>query len=138
MNGRAFFDTNVLVYCTDAAAPAKRKRAIHLVAQASAAGEAVLSTQVLIELFHTLTRKQKLPPSTARALTLAYCEWPVIDSHGALVRGAIDLSIKHRLSIWDAMVIEAALHAQADILYTEDLSHGQRFGALSVVNPFLT
>lgn len=133
----AFFDTNVLVYCTDTTAPDKQLRARSLVARSAAAGEAVLSTQVLIELFHTLTRKQKMPPATARALTQAYSEWPVIDSNVTLVHGAIETSIQHRLSIWDAMVIEAALRAEAETLYTEDLGHGQRFGTLSVVNPFL-
>ncbi len=134
----AFFDTNVLVYCTDTSAPKKQLRARSLVAQAVADGEAVLSTQVLIELFHTLTRKQGMPAATAQALTRAYAEWPVIDSDLALVHGAVEKSIQHQLSIWDAMVIEAALRAQADTLYTEDLGHGQRFGALAVVNPFLT
>ncbi len=133
----AFLDTNLLVYCTDAGAPAKRERARALVSRLSEAGEAVVSTQVLIELFHTLTRKQKMPPAVAQSLTLAFTAWPVIDSDVALVNAAIEKSIVHQLSIWDAMVIEAALRAQAQTLYSEDLSHGQRFGALTVVNPFL-
>lgn len=133
----AFFDTNLLVYCTDTAEPAKQLRARKLVAQSASAGEAVISTQVLIELFHTLTRKQKMPYAAAQALTQAYTEWPVIESDLALVHAAIQKSIQHKLSIWDAMVIEAALRAQAQTLYTEDLTHGQRFGTLTVVNPFL-
>ena len=132
-----FFDTNVLVYCTDTTAPKKQARARELVAHMTAAGEAVVSTQVLIELFHSLVRKQKMPPATAQALTLAYGAWPVINSDAALVHAAIGKSIAHRLSIWDAMVIEAALRADAQTLYTEDLSHGQRFGKLAVVNPFV-
>jgi predicted nucleic acid-binding protein len=132
-----FFDTNVLVYCTDTTAPDKQLRARGLVAQLAAAGEAVVSTQVLIELFHTLTRRQKMPPLTAQVLTQAYTAWPVVDSDVTLVNAAIEKSIQHRLSIWDAMVIEAALRADAQTLYSEDLTHGQRFGALSVVNPFL-
>jgi predicted nucleic acid-binding protein len=133
-----FFDTNVLVYCTDAAAPDKMKHARSLVARWGAAGEAVVSTQVLIELFHTLTRKQKMPPLMAQALVRAYAVWPVIDSDLGLVDAAVERSIAHRLSIWDAMVVEAALRADADTLYTEDLSHGQRYGTLVVVNPFLS
>lgn len=132
----AFFDTNVLVYCTDATAPDKRQRAMALVAKASCAGEAVLSTQVLIELFHVFTHKQKMPAATAQVLTRAYAQWPVIESDLALVHGAVEKSVQHRLSIWDAMIIEAALRAEATTLYTEDLGHGQRFGALAVVNPF--
>ena len=132
----AFFDTNVLVYCTDVTMPDKQQRARILVAQLAAAGEAVVSTQVLIELFHTLTRKQKMPPPTAQALTAGYAAWPVVDSDATLVNAAIQNSIHHQLSIWDAMVVEAALRAKAQTLYSEDLTHGQRFGSLTVVNPF--
>jgi predicted nucleic acid-binding protein len=133
----AFFDTNVLVYCTDATAPKKQTLARQLVARSTAAGEAVLSTQVLIELYHTLIRKQRMPVATAQALTQAYGVWPVIASDLALVNAAIERSIQHKLSIWDAMVIAAALRAQVETLYSEDLTHGQRFGELTVVNPFL-
>jgi predicted nucleic acid-binding protein len=132
----AFLDTNVLVYCTDAGAPAKQRRARSLVERLSSAGEAVVSTQVLIELFHTLLRKQNMPPPAAQALVLACTVWPVIDSDVAMVASAIDKSIQHQLSTWDAMVVEAALRARTDMLYSEDFSHGQRFGALTVVNPF--
>jgi len=133
----AFFDTNVLVYCTDTAAPEKRTRARSLVAAATAAGEAVISTQVLIELCNVVTRKQKMPAATAQALVLAYAAWPVVASDMALVKAAVEKSIEFRLSIWDAMVIEAAMRVQAQVLYSEDLSHGQRFGAVEVVNPFI-
>jgi predicted nucleic acid-binding protein len=133
----AFFDTNVLVYCTDTGAPAKRTRARNLVAAATTAGEAVISTQVLIELFNVLTRKQKMPAATAQALVLAYAAWPVVASDMALVEAAMEKSIEFRLSIWDAMVIEGATRVQAEILFSEDLSHGRRFGALEVVNPFM-
>lgn len=132
-----FFDTNVLVYCTDTQAPDKQARARSLVVQATAAGELVLSTQVLIELFHVLTRKQKMPAATAQVLIQAYANGPVIDSDVELVATAIETSIRHQLSIWDAMVIAAAQRAQAQMLYTEDLTHGQRFDSLTVVNPFL-
>ncbi len=132
-----FLDTNVLVYCTDITLPDKQLRARSLVAQLAAEGEAVVSTQVLIELFHTLIRKQKMPPPTAQALIAGYAAWPVVDSDVTLVNAAIENSINHQLSIWDAMVVEAALRAKAQTLYSEDLTHGQRFGPLTVVNPFL-
>jgi predicted nucleic acid-binding protein len=132
----AFFDTNVLVYCTDASAPAKLKRARSLVVQAAVAGDAVLSTQVLIELFHVLTRQQRMPAKAAQTLIAGYAAWPLVQSDAALVHAAIGITIAHQLSIWDAMVVAAALHVGAQTLYTEDLSDGQRFGALTVVNPF--
>ncbi len=132
----AFLDTNVLAYCTDAAAPAKQRRARTLVERLSKAGEAVVSTQVLIELFDTLTRKHMMPASAAQTVVLACTAWPVVDSDLALVTAAIDKSLQYQLSIWDAMVVEAALRAQALTLYSEDLGHGRRFGPLAVVDPF--
>jgi predicted nucleic acid-binding protein len=133
----AFFDTNVLVYCTDTSAPIKQAVARDLVLQASHAAEAVLSTQVLLELFSVMTRKQRMPPENAQTLVLAYARWPVIQSDASLVTMAIEKSIQHQLSIWDAMVLEAALRSGSETLYSEDLQHGQRFGTLTVINPFL-
>lgn len=63
--------------------------------------------------------------------------WPVVDSDTALAAAAVEKPIRHQLSIWDAMVVQAALQAQAHTLYSEDLSHGQRLGGLAVINPFV-
>ena len=57
MSARTFFDTNVLVYADDKAAPAKQRRALELVAAHRRAGTGVLSLQVLQEYFVTVTRK---------------------------------------------------------------------------------
>lgn len=133
----AFFDTNVLVYCTDTSDPKRQKQARNLVAHSSASGDGVISTQVLIELFNVLTRKQKMLPAVARDLALAYANWPLIHSDFALVGAALEKAVTHHLSIFDAMVVEAALRAEASTLYSEDMQHGQRYGSLTVVNPFL-
>ena len=132
-----FFDTNVLVYCTDTTAPKKQAIARALVSTSSASGDAMVSTQVLIELFNVLTRKQQMPAANAQTLIAAYTGWSVVPSDLTLVTAAIEKSTQHQLSIWDAMVIEAALRGGAQTLYTEDLTHGQRFDAITVVNPFI-
>ena len=131
-----FFDTNVLVYCTDISDPKRQMQARKLVELCSAAGKAAISTQVLIELFNVLTHKQKMPSGVARDLALAYAAWPLINSDFALVSAALEKSVSHKL-IFDAMVVEAALRAQAHTLYSEDMQHGQQYGPLTVVNPFL-
>jgi len=96
----------------------------------------MVSTQVLIELFNVLTRKQLMPSTHAKVLVTAYTGWAVVPSDVSLVTAAIEKSIQHQLSIWDSMVIEAALRGGAQTLLTEDMSNGQRFGSLTVVNPF--
>ncbi|OUM01894.1 PIN domain-containing protein [Variovorax sp. JS1663] len=132
-----FFDTNVLVYCVDPRDVGKQALARELVATASAASTGTVSTQVLIELFSVLTRQQKVPDLIASELVQAYTLWPVVDSDLKLFHGAMAMSVQHRLSIFDAMIVQAALRSGATTLYSEDLQHGQEFGPLKLVNPFL-
>ena len=131
-----FFDTNVLVYCTDRQSPAKQFIARALVERHSATGRAVISTQVLIELYNVLVNKQKVPASLAAELINSYALWPVVDSDVALVQSAVARTLEQRISIWDAMVVEAANRCGSDTLLSEDMSHGMRYGGTTVVNPF--
>ena len=130
------FDTNVLVYCTDKQSPAKQVIARELVERHSATGQAVISTQVLIELYNVLVNKQKVPASLAAELITSYALWPVVESDLALVQSAIARTQDQQISIWDAMVVEAANRCGADTLLSEDMSHGVRYGETTVVNPF--
>ena len=132
-----FFDTNVLVYCTDPRDKKKQYQALRLVQQASLNGEGIVSTQVLIELYQALGLKLRVPDVQRLALIKAYTAWPVIDSDLALVTAAMEKSVRFQISIFDAMVVEAALRSGATTLYSEDMQHGQRFGELTLINPFL-
>jgi predicted nucleic acid-binding protein len=133
----AFFDTNVLVYCVDPRDVEKQARARELVAGASAERTGTVSTQVLIELFSVLTRKLKVPDPIASELLQAYTLWPVVDSDLKLFQAAMTMAVEHQLSIFDAMIVQAALRSGATTLYSEDLQHGREFGALKLANPFL-
>jgi predicted nucleic acid-binding protein len=113
-------------------------RATALAARSAAADDAVASTQVLIELFHAPTRKQRTRLDVAQALTHAHGAWPVVGSDATLVNAAIERSIRDRLSIWDAEVIDAALRFGAQTPFSEELQRGRRIGGLTIVNPFLT
>ena len=52
-----------------------------------------------------------------------------------LLRELMDLEARYHISFWDALVIQAAQTAGAEILYSEDLSDGQRYGTVRVKNP---
>ena len=86
---RVFFYTNVLVYCTDNQSPANQAVALGLVEKHRAAGQAVISTQVLIELYNALVNKQKVPAHLAAELVNQCAVWPVVDSNLTLVQTAI-------------------------------------------------
>lgn len=134
-----FFDTNILVYLFDASDPTRQQKAISCFQNALNNHTIVLSTQVLQEFYAVTTRKLKpaLSRSSAAQQVTLLCAFDVMDSTAQTVQTAMALEQKHQLSWWDALVLEAALRAKAQVLYTEDFNHGQRFGALTVVNPFL-
>lgn len=134
---RVFFDTNVLVYLFDSADAQRHARAVDRFAHALAHEHIVLSTQVLHEFFHIVTRKLRpaLPPAEAALQVQRLCQFEVVGSHAQSVQDATALMQQHRLSWWDALILEAALRANAEVLLTEDGQPGRRFGALRVDNP---
>ena len=137
MTGPFFVDTNVLVYADDLDAGRKCEAARTLLRQVLPTGEAVFSLQVLQEYFAVATRRLGLPPDVARARVEALGRLEVVAPRVEDLLAAIDLHRLHSLSIWDALVVRAALVSGCRTLYSEDLQHGQRFEALEVVNPFL-
>ncbi|HMN43972.1 MAG TPA: PIN domain-containing protein [Povalibacter sp.] len=132
MNGKAFFDTNVLLYLLSQD-DAKTSRAAELVQKGG-----TISVQVLNEMAHTSRRKLG-------------ARWPQTDGLLAMVRAKCDvvplteetfdqgryLSERYQLSVYDAMIVSAALSAGATTLYSEDMHDGLLIeGRLKVQNPF--
>ena len=70
-------------------------------------------------------------------LVADYLAWDPIVNDGAAVLEAVDAAHRHQLSFWDALVVVAAVKGGASVIYSEDLNHGQRYGAVQVLNPFL-
>ncbi len=135
---RCFFDTNVLVYAFDQKALGKSAVAQQLLAECIARGDAFLSTQVLQEFFTTVTRKLStpLPYREAERAVREFAKLPIINADATLILDAIALSERYLISLWDALIVQAALRAGAEVLYTEDLQDGQVFDSLTVRNPF--
>ncbi|MDR1968518.1 MAG: PIN domain-containing protein [Burkholderiaceae bacterium] len=121
-----FFDTDVLVYAMDADDPARQEIAIERSARAAREDSIVLSTQVLQEFYNITTRKLHTPLSAVEA-TRQLTQLSAFEAVGASaqsVLAAAELARKHRLPWWDALILEAALRANADVLVTENGQHG--------------
>jgi len=131
-----FFDTNVLVYVFDRAEPRKQARAQELVTAHMTRRDMVISTQVLQELYVTLTRKKQLGVADALEVVTTFAQERVVPASADTVLRAVALSQQRQLSAWDALVLQAALDAGCDTLFSEDFQAGARFGELTVVNPF--
>jgi predicted nucleic acid-binding protein len=128
----SFFDTNVLLYMASADR-LKAGRAERIVGRGGA-----ISVQVLNEVANVARRKMRL-------------SWPDTHAFLSLLRGLLSvhpmtlethetglmLAERHDLSTWDAMIAAAALHANCDTLWSEDMQDGMSLdGRLRIVNPF--
>lgn len=137
---KVFVDTNVFVYAHDTTAGRKRDIAREVVLDLWNTETGVLSTQVLQELFVSLTQKIPNPIDGRKARTILedLCAWDVVVNDEQSVLSAIDLKAKYQLSFWDSLILEAARRSGATTLYSEDLSNGQQVGEITIVNPFKT
>ena len=131
---KAFFDTNVVLYMLSSDT-ARADRAEELLAQGSN-----VSVQVLNELANVTRRKLGLPWSEVIEILTqirAICEVEplTVETH---VR-ALGLAERYNLSVYDALILAAALQAGCSILYTEDLQDRQVIDeVLTIHNPFTT
>ena len=133
MNGKAFFDTNILVYTIG------QHDTRTAVAESLLAAGGIVSVQVLNELAAVMQRKLRMPWEEiveALAAVRVFCPSPTSltsETHDA----ALDLARRHGWHVYDALIVAAALHAGCSTLFTEDLQHGRVIdGRLTIVNPF--
>ena len=138
MSDRYFVDTNILMYAHDASAGEKHERAKALVEELWRDRTGVLSTQVLQELAVNLRRKTAKPldAKATREVVADYLTWQIVVNSGDSILEALELETRYQISFWDALVIHAAQSAGTQVLYSEDLSDGQLYGAVRVINPF--
>ena len=140
MSDRFFLDTNIFVHSFDQNAPAKAQRSAQLIRQALTTQKGVISYQVVQEFFNVALRSfaQPMQPTDAsQYLGTVFRPLLAVHSSQALYAEALQLQASSGFSWYDALIVSAAIQAKCDFLYTEDLQHGQRFGALQVRNPFL-
>lgn len=133
MSGKAFFDTNVLIYVVGQ----KDERTAK--AEALVASGGVVSVQVLNELASVSRRKlgmswEEVGDALAAIRTLCPAPVPLtIDTHDAGLR----VALKYGYHIYDALIAASALEAECTTLYSEDFQDGQVIeDRLTVRNPF--
>ena len=128
----SFLDSNVILYLASGQ-KAKADRAERLVATGG-----TINVQVLNEIANVSRRKMGMSWVEARNFLLMIrgllkVEPITIEIHDA----GIDLAERYGLSVYDAMIASAALLAQCDTLFSEDLQDGLLIsGQLRVINPF--
>jgi predicted nucleic acid-binding protein len=134
----SFTDTNIFVYAIASDDTVRSPIAQELIRTLMLNGSLRTSTQVLGELYTTLTQKaaQKLTPAQALRYMDQIAAFPVIGLDYAGVRAAVELCARHKFSYWDAQIVIAASRAGAARLYSEDMQHGRVVLGVEIVNPF--
>lgn len=129
---RAFFDTNVLVYSVGE----DEEMAALAVARLRDGG--VISVQVLNEMVAVLRGKlrQSWEVVDAALEGVEDLRLEIVPITIDTQRAAVEIASRHDIHIYDATIVACALEAGCDTLWTEDLTDGQRFGGLTVRNPF--
>jgi predicted nucleic acid-binding protein len=132
---RAFFDTNVLLYLYGGPVE-KQVRAQEVFRLHASEGHLLLSTQVIQEFYVAGAQKLGMSRHALRDAVSALLDCPLVVVGPAQISAAIDKEERYQISFWDALIVAAAESGGADVLYTEDLNDGQRYGVVTVRNPF--
>ena len=132
MNAKRLIDTNILIHAFS------EDEAKAGAAEAILAAGGCLSVQVLNEFVNVCRRKLNL-------------DWPEIEERLAAVKAlanevaplslevhekAVELARDHNFSIYDALIVAAALSLNCTQLVTEDMQHGRTVEGLLIQNPF--
>ncbi len=132
-----FVDTNVLLYAVSTA-PKERRKA-ELARALLNEDDLALSVQVLQEFYVQATRETKserLTHDLAVGFIESWLRFPVKDTDVPLILAALSTRDRHRLSYWDAAIVEAARALGCRQVLSEAFNPGQDFGGVVVTNPF--
>jgi predicted nucleic acid-binding protein len=132
-----FVDTNILLYSLDLQPSHPEKTAI--AQELLTATDIALSVQVLQEFYVQATharRPDALPHDIAARLIEKWQRFHVQDNTVAVLQSALQLKERFGTFYWDAAILAAAKAARCQQLLSEDLSHGQDYDGVVVVNPF--
>ena len=133
MPGKAFIDSNVVIYAIGQASTKA-----HLAAPLFV-GKPTISTQVISETANVASRRLGLSVADIRKLIVsleAMCTVELITLPTVYV--ALDIRQRYGFSWYDSLIVAAALEANCELLYSEDMQHGQVIeGRLRVIDPFV-
>jgi predicted nucleic acid-binding protein len=127
----AFFDTNVLVYLVSS----DREKAVR--SEALLAGGGIVSVQVLTEFASAARRKTKLSFAEIRGILADVREICAVKPDDVETHElGLDIAERYRYSVYDSVIIAAALRTGCTVLFSEDMQHGQRIEGLTIRNPY--
>ena len=137
MSGKAFLDTNILIYAIETAGPDAEKSAT--ARQLTRSPDVCISTQVLGEFYSAATSARRLSPLAHNEAVAWVQYWKRLEVQ-PITEPQIDLALeivgRHRIKYYDALILATARLAGCRIVHSEDFSADQDYGGVRVLNPF--
>jgi predicted nucleic acid-binding protein len=131
-----FVDTNVLIYAYDGGAARKHEQSVDLLTRLVEEDSGALSIQVLAEFYTAATKKLAMKSQEAEEAIDDLGSWTIHRPAHSDVLKACRLHRRFRVGWWDAMLLNGAIETGCSILWSEDFNDGQRYGTVTVRNPF--
>ena len=97
----------------------------------------MISTQVLHEYVNVALRKLALPVELIRSRLALYGRLELVAASAAAVGAALDVHVLHKVSFYDALIVQAARQSGCVQLLTEDMDTGAVIAGVRLVNPFV-
>ncbi len=136
MTANYFLDSNILLYAFSSSPEDALKKEI--CKKLLLRDKVGISSQVMLEFISTALRRPALgiAESEIDVMVEYSLKLPVLPVSCDVIMRAIELRRQYQLSHWDSTIVSAAETLGCSTLYSEDLSHGQNFGRVQVINPF--
>lgn len=131
-----FVDTNVLLYAHDPESGPKMAIALELIGRLYETNTGAISTQVLQEFYSAGMKKLHMTTHEAASVIEDLAHWTIHRPTHSDILHAIALQRRHRISWWDALIVNSAIQLGCSVLWSEDLSSHHKYGPLTVRNPF--
>ena len=132
-----FIDTNVWVYALSAQNHAKKKTAVNLIANSYREDVICVSSQVLKEFANFAFKKTTKSAVEINAMLAKIGSYTFVADTKELVADGVIGKETWQVDFYDALMIAAANKAGCSTVFTEDLNNGQKYGNVTVVNPFV-
>lgn len=130
-------DTNVLVYAAGHGDPYERDEAARSLLDFIAPLPTAVPLQVLGEFLNVCRHKQVTALEIGSELVQIWLERYDCPPTGAVdLIAAADVSDRHQLQFFDAVVLTVAKRAGATVLLSEDMQDGAEIDGVRIVNPF--
>jgi predicted nucleic acid-binding protein len=135
MSGKAFLDTNILIYLYSDKEPDKREAAYRILEQY----DCISSLQIFNEASNVWFKKfgwygDKITKHLDNIELV--CD-NVLTVERSTINKAIELKDLYKFSYYDSLMLASALEGKCSIIFTEDMNDGQVIEkVLKITNPF--